>query len=73
MSESCKEADILDPSDRPGPECTETFGGSVNVTLWQELPAAIGPARLSPASANRKRARSMPRVFGSIGGGFDRD
>ena len=73
MSGSRTKVSLPDTSDRSGPECTETFGGSVNVTLWQELPAAIGPARLSPASANRKRGRSMPRVFGSIGGGFDRD
>ena len=30
MSESCKEADILDPSDRPGPECREVIGGFVS-------------------------------------------
>ena len=73
MSESCKEADILDPSDRPGPECREAFGGSVIATGWDDRASAIGPARPSRPSADRKRARSIRRVFGSIGGGCVRD
>ena len=55
MSESCKEADIPDPSDRSGPKCREMFGGSGNSPLPQELSVLISAKRMSRLSANWKR------------------
>ena len=59
-----------DRSDRSGPECRKMFGCSVTVTLQQGFVAAVSPAWSIPPSANRKRPRSISRVFQSIGGAF---
>ena len=63
VSESRREPGIPNTSARSGPKCREVFGGSVAASLRQDFPVAISPERSSRPSANRKRPRSMPRVF----------
>ena len=65
MSESRGKAGLPDTSDRSGPQCGKVFGGSVNTTLRQDFTVAISPERSSRPSANRKRPRSISRVFHS--------
>ena len=66
------EADITDMSDRPGPECREVSDCSVSVTVRQGFPPAISLEWSSRPSADRKRLRSISRVFQSICGAFGR-
>ena len=61
------------PGATHGPECREAFGRTVSATGWDDLAGAISPARPGRPSAARKRACSIPRVFGSIGDGRCRD
>ena len=70
MSESGRHACGPHSSDRFGPQCGEMSGGSINTTLRQDLRAAISAQRLGRPSANRKRLRSMSRVFHSVRGEF---
>ena len=55
------------------PRRREAFGHTVIATGWGDLAGAISPARPGRPSAARKRARSIPRAFGSIGDGRGRD
>ena len=69
MSGWRRNAGLPDTSDRSGPKCREMFGGSVAATLRQEFPAAaVSPALSIQPSANRKRLRSIFRVFHSVRG-----
>ena len=69
-SESWREAWGTNRRDRSGPKCRERFGGSCRRVRLQGFPAAVSNERSNRPSANRKRPRSISRVFQRIRGTF---